>query len=38
MFENEKMMIMVTMVVRIWKEMEYMWTGMYEVRRVDPHW
>jgi hypothetical protein len=38
MFENEKMMIMVTMVVRIWKEMEYMWTGMYDVRRVDPHW
>jgi hypothetical protein len=38
MFVDEKMMTMVKMVDKTWREMEYMCTGMYEVRRVDPHW
>jgi hypothetical protein len=38
MLGDEKMMIKVTMVKRTWRDMEYMCTGRYEVRRVDPHW
>jgi hypothetical protein len=38
MLDDEKMMIKVTMANMTFMEMEYMCTGRYEVRRVDPHW
>jgi hypothetical protein len=36
--EEEKMMIKLTTVKTIWRVTVYMCTGMYEVRRVEPHW
>jgi hypothetical protein len=38
MLDDEKIITKATRVKRTCREMEYMCTGRYEVRRVDAHW